>query len=104
MNYLSGYTAKFDAGHRYTVKVWWTREGLAAADAQAWIDTRNAIDALIGELRNRELAKMLGPHDPSAAGIADFLMGRLTINFPVTRIDVHESDGPTFILERDSDL
>ena len=100
MNYSSAYSVKFDAGHRYTVRVEWTREGFpAGVDQDKWDLAASFIDDLAHELRNRDLAKMLGPHHPSVWGIAAFFMERLAINVPVTRIEVHESDGPVAIIE-----
>lgn len=96
---MSAYSVWFDAGHRYKVTVTWGREGYADTDAKDWFRVHDLIEALAAELRNRDLHKMLGPHDPSAYGIASFFMDRLKINVNVTRIEVHESDGPTAIIE-----
>lgn len=99
MIYQSGYSVKFDAGHRYTVTILWTREGYGETDLGEWVRVVKLIDALADELRNRDLTKMLGPHHPSAYGIASFFMDRLKINVPVIRVGVHESDGPIAIIE-----
>lgn len=99
MNYSSSYSVWFDSGHRYKVRVEWTREGYAETDAEDWDRVRDLIDALARELRDRDLVKMLGPHHPSAYGIASFFMDRLKINVNVLRIEVHESDGPRAIIE-----
>lgn len=99
MNYSSAYSVWFDAGHRYKVTVEWEREGFAETDEADWGRVARLIDALANELRNRDLPKMLGPHHPSAYGIASFFMDRLKINVNVTRVEVHESDGPSAIIE-----
>lgn len=99
MNYSSAYYVWFDAGHRYKVRVDWEREGYAETDQDDWARVRGLIDDLTSELRNRDLAKMLGAHHPSAYGIASFYMDRLRINVNVTRVEVHESDGPIAIVE-----
>ena len=99
MNYSSAYSVWFDAGHRYKVTVEWSREGFAETDSKDWDRVRDHIDALARELRNRDLVKMLGPHHPSAYGIASFFMDRLNINVNVLRVEVHESDGPIAIIE-----
>lgn len=99
VRYLSSYRTKFDAGHRYTVDIEWTREGAAGIDLDEWQRAKSSIDALTAELRNRDLAKMLGPHHPSVFGVAAFFMERLSIIHPITRVRIHESDGPTAIIE-----
>lgn len=99
VRYLSSYRTKFDAGHRYTVEIEWTREGAAAFDLEAWQRTVVSIDSLAAELRNRDLDKMLGPHHPSVFGVAAFFMERLSLNHPITRVRIHESDGPTALIE-----
>lgn len=99
MNYSSAYSVWFDAGHRYKVTITWEREGYGETDQVDWGLVVRKIDALAAELRDRELAKMLGPHHPSAYGIASFFMDRLKINVPVIKVEVHESDGPVAIIE-----
>lgn len=91
MQYSSGYTTAFDAGHRYTVSVTWDREGAAGLDLDAFRHAQVKIEALAFELADRSLPKMLGPHHPSAFGIASFFMERLAINLKVTKVEVHES-------------
>jgi hypothetical protein len=91
MQYSSGYTTSFDAGHRYTVTVLWERDGAAGTDIETWYINRQKVDDLVYELADRDLAKMLGPHHPSAFGIASFFMERLSINLPVKKVEVHES-------------
>lgn len=103
MQYLSAYRARFDAGHRYTVDITWEREGSPSGDGEAWQKAVVQIDSLAAELRNRDLPKMLGPHHPSAFGIAAFFMERLRLNVPVTEVRVHESDGPTACIVHDTD-
>jgi len=92
MQYSSGYTVRFDAGHRYTVTVTWTREGFPETDLEAFTLGKTRVDALTRELANRDLIKMLGSYHPSCYGIASFFMDRLAINMPVQRVEVHESD------------
>ena len=99
MNYSSAYSVKFDAGHRYRVTITWKREGYGETDSIDWTLNCKRVDALADELRNRDLIKMLGPHHPSAYGVASFFMDRLKINVPVTKVEVHESDGPIAIIE-----
>lgn len=115
MNYLSqatvmisaGHTLEANAwcgshehGHRYTITVTWTREGYPATDHAVWILTREKILTLAMELKNRELNKMLGPTVPNVYGVASFFMERLSINVPVTRVEVREDDDPIAIIER----
>lgn len=104
MKYLSSFRKKFDAGHRYTVDIEWSREGAAVADLEAWQRTVFAIESLTYELADRSLEKQLGPHHPSVYGIAAFFMERLSLSHPITRVRVHESgNGIVAIIENDTD-
>ena len=91
MQFLSGYTTAFDAGHRYTVTVTWEREGWPDKSIEDFFLVKKKVDDLVYELADRDLTKMLGPHHPSAYGIVTFFMERLSINVPVKRVEVHES-------------
>lgn len=104
MRYRSSYSVTFDAGHRYTVVVVWEREGLSEPDGHQFDRAVESILSLRFELANRQLDKMLGPHHPSAFGIASFFMERLKLNLPVLEVRVHESDSDIVaIVEDDSD-
>lgn len=90
-------------GHRYEVVVTWEREGYPATDHAVWQRVRQNILDLALELKDRDLNKMLGAQVPNVFGIAAFFMERLTINVPVTRVEVIEQDGPEAIIEHDPD-
>lgn len=104
MRYHSGYSVEFNAGRRYRVSTEWVREGFGETDHDEWVRVSGLIDDLVRELRDRDLSKMLGPHHPSAYGIAAFFMDRLRINCPISRVEVHEYDGPSASIEGDAFL
>lgn len=85
------------------MRVEWDREGFAETDLDGWVITAEAIERAKAELANRDLGRMLGPHHPSVMGIAAFFMERLRLTHPITKVEVHESDGPTGIIENDPD-
>jgi 6-pyruvoyl-tetrahydropterin synthase len=89
-------------GHRYTVTVTWEREGYPSTDHVVWVITRQKVLDLALEIKDRDLGKMLGATVPNVFGVASFFMERLTINVPVTRVEVREDDGPIAIIERDT--
>lgn len=99
MKFLAAYSTKFDAGHRYTVRVEVEREASPNGDEDRWLNLQDEVERAKDELANRDLAKMLGPHHPSVWGIAAFFYERTQHKFPVTKVEVHESDGPTAIIE-----
>ncbi len=118
MNYSSSATVTFSAGHlldanawcgsqqhghRYTVTVAWDREGFPATDHAVWIGTREKLLNLALELKDRDLGKMLGANVPNVFGVASFFMERLSINVPVTKVEVREDDDPVAIIERPSE-
>lgn len=92
-----------DHGHRYAVTVTWRREGYPATDLEQWmIDAGKVLD-LRAELHLRSLNKMLGAAEPNVFGVASFFMERLALNTQVIKVEVHESDGPSAIIEADSE-
>jgi 6-pyruvoyl-tetrahydropterin synthase len=90
-------------GHSYQVTVSWIREGFAATDLDAWMLNRQRLLDLALELKNRDLAKMLGAQVPNVFGVASFFMERLSLNINVTRVEVREDNDPVAIIERDTD-
>lgn len=118
MKYSSEATVRFSAGHtpdanewcgshthghRYKVTVTFDREGYPSTDHAVWIGTRTKLLDLALELKNRDLGKLLGPNVPNVFGVASFFMERLSINVPVTRVEVREDDDPVAIIERSTD-
>lgn len=89
-------------GHRYTVTVTFEREGFPATDLDEWSRCAAHVEDLRDELRKRDLNKMLGAAVPNVFGVASFFMERLAIVTPVIEVEVHESDGPTAVLEADA--
>lgn len=89
-------------GHRYEVTVTWTREGYPVTDLDEWSRDAKHLEDLRDELRRRDLNKMLGAAEPNVFGVASFFMERLAIVTPVTQVEVHESDGPTALIEADA--
>lgn len=90
-------------GHEYVVTVTWEREGFPKTDLEQWTRYRDAVLQLALELKNRDLGVQLGPQEPNVFGVAAFFMDRLAIIVPVTKVEVHESDGPIAIIDRTSD-
>lgn len=90
-------------GHRYEVTVTFLREGYPATDLAEWSDAAGKVEDLRDELNKRDLNQMLGAAIPNAFGVAAFFMDRLAINLPITKVEVHESDGPIAIIERSTD-
>ena len=88
-------------GHRYEVTVTWTREGYPATDLDEWALSAKRLEDLRDELNKRDLNKMLGAAVPNVFGVASFFMERLRINTPVVKVEAHESDGPSAIIEAD---
>jgi len=88
-------------GHQYEVRVTMNREGYPDKDLIEWSRARASLLELALELKNRDLTKMLGAQVPNVFGVAAFFMERLSINFPVTRVEVREDSDPVAIIERD---
>jgi len=97
----NGWCGDHPHGHRYTVTVTWQREGYPETDHDEWVLVRQRILDLALELKNRELDKMLLPTVPNVFGMASFFMERLSINVPVTRVEVREDDDPVATIDRD---
>ena len=116
MIYKSRSTVSFDAGHtvdnyqcgdkphghRYTVTATWAREGYPATDLDEWGLFAKHLEDLRDELRHRDLNKMLGAQEPNVFGVASFFTERLAHVTTLLKVEVHESDGPTAILEADA--
>ena len=87
-------------GHRYTVTALWAREGFPSADIERWWQYSRKLDELRKELSRRDLNKMLGAQEPNVFGVASFFMERLSLTTNVIEVEVHESDGPSAVIER----
>ena len=87
-------------GHRYEVTATWAREGFPKTDLEFWWADAQRLDALRKELSNRDLNTMLGAQEPNVFGVASFFMERLAIATNVIKVEVHESDGPSAVIER----